>query len=79
MRARRDPGVIRGRLFQRGWKMRAEEGGEADRCGHGVSGGASNGVRESAGLSAKHGGEWATRLGRAGEERRLLGRLQVCW
>jgi hypothetical protein len=40
---------------------------------------AERGVRESAGLSAERGGERATRLGRAGEERRLLGRLQVCW
>ena len=37
MRARCDAGVIRGRLLQRGRRMRAEEGDEADWRGHGIS------------------------------------------
>ena len=43
MRARRDPGVIRGRLLQRGRRTRAEKGDEADRLGRAVGGSAVEG------------------------------------
>ena len=69
MRARRDPGVIRGRLLQLGQRTRAEEGDEADRWGRASRERSGRGLESDAGerRPVRGGASWAAALGQRWE------------